>query len=454
MRKNKSVLLLIFVLPLFLVTSCVSKKITPVAEIQYYKPPALSNAILDKRVDEIKKMLEEDTLSEDRKETAVSILQAYDKLKSLNKENSTEKEFRKTIKLLFETLVSIEQQYFYSGIVPSDNAGEIIFENYSEQKNKIYEDYYAENYSGVITGCYDLISGFGKNGLTTDLGIILVEALAKNNMSSDALTVAKSILAPVEIRPDLIQLLATSIELEIKMGNRENASLLYEKLVDNINERNNLYQKTKNLLSKSSEDSSIVDESITKKMSTIDPEKSIQITQLVNKVEDLISKKDFSGARLELYRRKLRAEEGAERDMIEQLLKSLDKAEEQNDNKNNNNNLIIDDARKLVEEEKYEEALDILEPAFEEGDNYEAEKVKKEAVEKLINRDMNIAGKLRIAALNEGDKQKKRDLLLKARSILQNLIDKYPASPSIGRVKRNISIVDEELMQLPPVTED
>lgn len=451
--KKIRILLLITILSLLTLTGCISTKTVPEKKIQYYRPPALSNETLDKRVDEIKKLVEEDTLSEDRKETAVSILKVYDKLKSLNKENSTEKEYRKTVKLLFDTLVTVEQQYFFSGIVSSDNAGEIIFENYSDLKNKIYEDYFAGNFSGVITGCDDLISRFGKNGLTTDLGIILVEALSKKSMPSDALAVARSILGAVETKPDLIRLLSTAIELEINSGNMENASLLYEKLVDNINERNSIFKRTENLLSKSEEGGSIIDESLQEKISEIDPEKTIQMQQLVDFVENLISKNDFSGARLELLKRKFRTEEGPELDMIEQLFKSVDKAEEQFAAENSNDRFILEDARRLLEEEKYEEALDILEPVVEEGENYEANKINNEAVRNLINRDMIIAGKLRIASINESDKQKKRDLLLKARSILQNLIDKYPASPSINRVKRNISVVDEELMKLPSVDE-
>ena len=107
----------------------------------------------------------------------------------------------------------------------------------------------------------------------------------------------------------------------------------------------------------------------------------------------------------------------------------------------------------MIEEEKYEEALDIIEPIIVEGENYKAEKLKKEAIEKLIMRDKNIAAKLKIAASNEGDIKKKRDLLLRAKTIFQNLIDKYSESPLIDKVKRNISVVDEELIKLPTTSE-
>ena len=425
---------------------CVTVKKPPEKEkIHYYRPPALSFVVLNDRIDKIKKMLEENSLSDDRKETAISILNAYDNLKMLNKENLTEKDYRKTVQLLFNTLVMLEQEYLYSGIIPGEAAGEIVIDNYSSLKKEILEAYFAGDWSKVITGCDDLISRFGKSGLTTDLGIILVEALSKSNMTSDALVVAKSIMAAVETKPDLIHLLAETIELEIKSGNIENARHLYEKLIDNINERNSLYQKTGKLLSEDQEIGVKVEEEIPE----MSPEKIIQMEQLMDEINRLISQKDFSGARVALYKWRIRAEEGPELEMIEKLLKSVDKAEDQFKNKNDDNKLIIDDAKRLIEEEKYEEALKILEPIALEDGNYEAKKSKKEAIEKLILRDKNIAAKLKIAADKENDLSNRRDLLLKARSIFQNLIDKYPASPSIERVKRNISVVDEELMKLP-----
>ena len=63
------------------------------------------------------------------------------------------------------------------------------------------------------------------------------------------------------------------------------------------------------------------------------------------------------------------------------------------------------------------------------------------------------AGKIFRAAMGESNLQRKRDLLLRAKSILSSLIDKYSTSPSIDMVIRNISVVDEELMKLPSADE-
>ena len=235
----------------------------------------------------------------------------------------------------------------------------------------------------------------------------------------------------------------------MKTGDTEDAKGLYEKLVDNINERYRTYQKVGNLLSEHQGDNSIVDESVKEKMTGINPEKKIEIKQLLDNVEKLISQKDFSGARLQLFRWRLKAEEGPEVDLIEQALKSVDKAEEQFNNQNNNDRLVIDDAKKLIEQEKFDEALNLLEPLVAKGGNYEAEKLKKQAIEELINREILNAAKLKLAAKNESDIQKKRALLVSSKAILSNLIEKYPSSPQINKLKSYSLKIDDELTQLP-----
>ena len=449
MRKSIRKIILISILPAFLITGCISSRSISQAGKEYYRPPALSQELLDNRIEAIKNLLKEDNLSDDRKDTAVSILKAYDKLKPLNRGNSTEKEYRKTVQLLFKSLVDIEQQYFDSSIISEDSAGKNIIENYSLLKKQIYEAYFSGDFSGVISGCSQIEARFGKNGLTSDLGIMFVEALTKNNMTSEALSLARSILGAVEARPDLIRLLADVIDLELKTGNIEDAKRHYEKLVDNINERYATYQEAGKLISKYQSGNSVFDESIKEKITKIDPEKTIQTERFLDNIKKLIGQKDFSGARMALIRWRLRAEEVSEVEMIEQLLKSVDKAEEQFSNENSNGRLFIADAKKLIEEEKYEEALDILEPIVDEGGNYEAEKVQKEAIEKLINMEKLSAAKIFNTAMGESNLQRKRELLLRAKLILNSLIDKYPASPLLEMSKKNILRIDDELMKLP-----
>ena len=91
MRYIMKILVLLYILPILLITGCISGKtaISDHEKVQYYRPPAISNETLDRRINNIKTLLEENNLSDDRKETAVSILKAYDKIKSLDQENFT-----------------------------------------------------------------------------------------------------------------------------------------------------------------------------------------------------------------------------------------------------------------------------------------------------------------------------------------------------------------------------
>ena len=66
MTNSYRVIIFIFILPLILmITGCVSpgRTIQERDKIQYYKPPALSTGLLNKRIDEIKNMLKEESLA-------------------------------------------------------------------------------------------------------------------------------------------------------------------------------------------------------------------------------------------------------------------------------------------------------------------------------------------------------------------------------------------------------
>lgn len=445
MLNSKRFLLISLISSFLLINGCISSKIIQEKKgVQYYRLPLLSNETLENKINEIKNLLKENKLSENKKETAIVLLNAYERLNSINKGNSTEQNYRDMVQLLFDTLISIEQQYFYDVIVQGDSGEKKVIENYLILKRMIYQDYFEGDFEGVISGCNNLIARFGENGLMPDLGIILVEVLSKNNQTSDALIRAKNMLETVETKPDLVGLLYTLIELEIESGNIENAKLFYEKLLDNINERKNIFQKAGDLISRHQDEGSI-DDTFTKKITKIDP----KAEQIIDNVKKLISQKDFAGARLALVRWRISAEEGPEVDMIEELLKSVDKVEEKFNNENRNDKLRLDDARKLIEKEKYEEGLHILEPILMNGENYEAEKLKNQAIEKLINREKTDAGFIFRAAMEEKSNiQRKKELLLKAKSILINLIDKYPNSLLLEIPKKTVLKIDNELMKI------
>ena len=104
-------------------------------------------------------------------------------------------------------------------------------------------------------------------------------------------------------------------------------------------------------------------------------------------------------------------------------------------------------ATALIEAEKYEEAMNILEKleAQQQVLDEESKRLKDLAVEKIINRDRNRAAQLYLQAKNTQDPSKKRELLQSSLDILKKLVEKYPSSNLINRIKDHISIVEESL---------
>lgn len=438
----------VFIL-LIILAGCVTiPKRTEKETVEYYALPALSNDMLDQKMEALNKILYENNLSEKQKKTATSLLQTYEKIKGLNKGNAAREDYIKTIQTLFNSMGVIEQQYLFGeGAIDGGIEKEIINE-YSSFKKEIFEEYLADNLHDVISKCRELESMYGKGALTPDIGIILVDSLSRSSMTKEALSIAKDIYNEMGSRPDMVNLLSNIIDLEIKMRNTREAAFFFEKLVDLIDEKNNNYKDTENAIAKTMEDSSKLDTSIEKKISDINPEKADLAEQKINNVKKLLSQNDFTGARLILLRWRLSAEEGPELDMIEEALKGVDAAEEKYNNSNSKDHTTLEDAKRKIEDEKYEEAIRILKPLTSQGPNFEAEKLKNLAIDKHINNERLKAAKLFMAASEEKNAQKKKELLLSSKTILDNLVISYPETPLLEKLNSYIKKINYELDQM------
>lgn len=415
---------------------------------QHYALPPISSEKLENRIDDIKNLLKSNKLSGDKKETAILLLTAYEKIRDMNRGNSTREENLTSIQILFDTLGIMDHKFLFYDTSSIQDTEKRIINEYNLLKKQILEEYLADNINEVITRSKELESRYGKAGVTPDIGVILVDSLTKASRSKDALLTAKSIIDEIESKPDLVYLLTDIISIEIKNGNTKEATYFYEKLSDYINEKNNTYKEAENLISKSRQISSLIDTSIEKKVSDLNPEKKIKAEETLNNVQKLLVQNNFSEARLILLRWRLSAEEGPEIDMIEQALKNIDTAEEKYSNSDNKDYAILENAKKQIENEKYEEALKILEPLVSDGSNFEAERLQNLAIDKFINNERLKAAKLYMTANEENNKQKKKEMLLKSREILDRLINDYPQTPLLDKLKSYIQKIDRELEQL------
>jgi outer membrane protein assembly factor BamD (BamD/ComL family) len=415
---------------------------------EYYALPAHSNEVLDKKIESLNKLLYRNDLSENQKKTATYLLQTYEKIKALNKGNAPREDYIKSIQILFNSIGIIEQQYLFSDLVINRGIEKEIINGYLSLKKEIYEAYLADNLNDVISKSSKLESTYGKSSITPDIGIILVDSLSRSSMAGEAISTAKEIYSENESMPDMVDLLSYIIDMETKVGNTKGANYFFERLVDLIDEKNNTFKHTESMLAKTGRDSSKLDAAIDKNISDISPEKAALAEQKINNVKKLLSRNDFEGARLILLRWRLTAEEGPELDMIEEALKSVDAAEKKYSNSNSKDQSILEDAKRKMEDEKYEEALNILKPLTSEGSNFEAEKLKNLAIDKHINNERLKAAKLFVAAGEEKDIQKKKELLLKSKKILESLINKYPETPLLEKLNNYITKINIELDHL------
>ncbi len=114
-----------------------------------------------------------------------------------------------------------------------------------------------------------------------------------------------------------------------------------------------------------------------------------------------------------------------------------------------NPQLGADLAKKLIEEEKYDEALaklDSLQP--EGGSSTELIALKDVVTEKLINRERNNAAKLFLMARSETNPAKKEELLGSSLNILKNLLDKYPNTTLRKKINENMATIRDEMSRL------
>ncbi len=92
--------------------------------------------------------------------------------------------------------------------------------------------------------------------------------------------------------------------------------------------------------------------------------------------------------------------------------------------------------------------LSSLDTLSEREESHEIKELREQAVESLINRERNRAAKLFLTARRTHDLEKKEEYLRSSYNILKELIEKYPSSPLISKVKSHLEKVEEELEKL------
>ncbi len=410
-------------------------------------PPAaelISRGDLEMKMAELNQMLGSDRLDAYQREIALRHLSLYEKI------YQGKMDCPGTLNLVLDHVNDMSDA-FLKNSEGGDSLGRRFIQQFSEKRRQILDEYLYENYQGVIDGTIDLETSFGAEALTPEIGLVFAVSLAKKGMLKEALNIASKVLGKLDGKPDRLHLQAYMIDWELGLGKREEALQVYEKLLDDLDERKALFSKAQRHLAIRKRDVAPGLDTPPSGRSMIGEVDAaiISFDRLIDEVERLLVEDEYQQAKLLLVRRRVATQDKAEIAFLDQTYKRVEQAETEFRSRFQESPLKEDPlkiARGFIDAEEYEKAIESLEVLDTEGrTSTEAFQLKTLAVEGLISRDRKRAAKLFLLARNTQNPEKKKDYLLSSHAILKHLVEEYPLSPLNKKVKNNIETVEREM---------
>lgn len=408
---------------------------------------------IDERISALSRFLEDQKGSEEERETAETLLQIYRTLKKASKGQFESYSDKEVIETLFDSLSLLEEKYFLRGKSDGKLDAQVL-NRFGGERKTIMNLYLDGDYQGVIDKCLELEASYGSEALTPEIGLLFSFSLAERGLYEEAVNIGSRIVRELEGKPDLMLLRANLIEWQLDLGKREDASRLYEKLTDDIQDKEAIFKGAeKKLMEKETKTAlSHVPSTDSTDIET-DAWNKATIEEVLKEVDRLIKLGEFQSAKILLIKRRLTLEEGPDVATIDQALESVDLAEDKFQKEANLNAIkkdqALNSAMKLIEEEKFEEAIMKLE-ALERSQEMTQEtgRLKGFAVDKLITRERNKAAKLFLMAKNTNDPARKEELLVSSYDLLKALAEDFPSSPLNDKINDNMNKIREELDKL------
>jgi tetratricopeptide (TPR) repeat protein len=455
MRKNLKIRLIIILFLFIFASSCQpqTKIVVKGRRTEAISPPVLPVEDLDKKITHLTRILDEKTIKGKDREIALELLAVYRMIRSELQAQSPDYDYRKVINSLFTALSRVDEKYFLKEGFDEQKYPEVIT-LFSRKKKKILDDYLSGDHQGVINECLELVTLFGPDSLSPEIGLLFAISLAKEGNLKDAINIADRIGREFEGKPGLIHLRANIIEWQVELGNSERALELYEKLMDDQDEIDAVFQRAGQMVrgeKKFAHREKISDRDYSTGEGRGPERESME--ELLSGVNELIQRYEFKEAKLLLIKQRIRFLEGPEIETIDQAFKSVELAEKsflmEKKDRLTQEEEVLNLARKLFEEENFEAAIAKLEELDDGQDtNNETRKLKDLATEKLINRERNNAAKIFLKARKTTDLRKKEELLFSSYEILKVLIEKYPTSDLIDKLNNHLKSVKKELKKL------
>lgn len=443
-------LLIIF----FIFSACATeqerKRIRSESAVKVKAEPMLPIEAIEKKISILEELLANNMVPEEERVTVANLIVDYHRIRELSRGEASQDDLREIILTLFNNLSMLDERYLESLGQASD---EIYLEAAKElnlKKQDIYINYINKDYAAVISECEEMQEVFGEDSIAFETGILLAMSLAAEGRFTEAIEIGDKIIAEIEQRPDLIHLRAGIIQWRIDTGNKENALKEYQELIEDIDQCRAVLDKTTEMVNtrdvNTVESAQALDMFLDKEFT---PDNDSRIAGILKEIDNLKKQADFTGARLLLLKWKLRTDDPVELAEINKAITDLELSEsEYLERIKTDSGEGIEAATKMIEEEDYESAINLLDLIKSNGDlSPEIDKKRAIAVERLINEERNRAARIFLTAKKTNDIKKKRELLLSAQDILADLIEKYPSSGMVEKVKSNLDSVNDELIK-------
>jgi len=280
-------------------------------------------------------------------------------------------------------------------------------------------------------------------------------SLAKEGDLKQAIQIGEGISGELDRLPDIIQLLSRIARWQLALGQKDRALRTYERLTDHQDEKIALIQDVNRQINRAQKG-----EQADKPVAVTEPgfddpglKGPYTMDQLLRAVHSLVEKHAYGKARILLLRERIKIADGPENEQLDRELEKIDRQEEAFEEQKRIRDAYLKEthetANRLIEEEKYEAAIDALnEIEASQELTASSRALKERAVESLINKERNRAAEMFLAAKKTKDPSQKKALLDSACDILKTLIDNYPSSPLNQKLKSHMAIVQNELDKL------
>jgi hypothetical protein len=326
---------------------------------------------------------------------------------------------------------------------------------FSKKRKEILDDYVSGNFKAVVSKCLGLKTVFGQDAVTAEIGFIFARSLARQEMFEEAVNIGEEVLGRFQASADLILLRAGIAEWYLRLGQRQSALNILEKLTDNLDERQALLATLSDKIAKAPPDTvpttpgTEADEPGPDKKEPSIPS-TASIESLLTEVEILIHNNEFNQAEFKLRQARLRTDDSTEIEEIDAALKKVRVAKDafrrQTGLEGPSGDSELDRVKKLIEERQYEEAIKKIEGIENaKGGSPETRALKDRAIRSQIKKERNRAAKLYLMGKKARDPIRKNQYLQSSYNILKAIADKYPTSPLIATINSDMAIVSAEL---------